>query len=167
MTTVLDTISDQNLLAPYFAGPSWDAWRVVLKGTFGEKMTPAERDQFRTLAERDPPPGRVREAFFAVGRRGGKDSICSAIAVHAAVFGDFKSLRPGERPVVLILAATKEQAAGLFSYVAGYFDSRVPMLAPLVQRMGDEIIQLTTGIDIIPREGRADHEFSTLHGDAR
>jgi hypothetical protein len=79
MTTVLDVITDTNLLGPYFAGPSWANWRVVLKATFGLRMTDAERDAFRTLADREPPPGRVREAFFAVGRRGGKDSIASPL----------------------------------------------------------------------------------------
>jgi hypothetical protein len=149
MTTVLDVITDTNLLGPYFAGTSWANWRVVLKATFGLRMTDAERDPFRTLADREPPPGRVREAFFAIGRRGGKDSVASAIAVHAAVFGNYAAhLRPGERPVVLIVAASKEQARGIVSYIAGYF-SPVPLLAPLVGRITDETIGLTTGADII------------------
>jgi hypothetical protein len=147
--SVLDTITDPNLLGPYFAGPSWSNWRVVLKATFGLKMTPTERARFRRLADRDPPPGRVREAYFAIGRRGGKDSVASAIATHAAVFGDYaRYLRPGERPVILCLAATREQAAGIFGYIAGYF-REVPMLAPLVQRVTDDCISLTTGADIV------------------
>jgi hypothetical protein len=161
MTTVIDVLTDENLLAPFFEGSSWSNWLIVLKATFGEGLTESERDQFRLLAEREPPPGRVREAFFAIGRRGGKDSIASAIAVHAAVFGDFaRFLRPGERPVVLVVAATKEQATGILAYIAGYFDGRVPMLAPLVQRITDESIELTTGVDIIVLSGN----YRTIRG---
>jgi hypothetical protein len=149
VTSVLDVIDDPHLLGPFFEGSSWANWRIVLKATFGEPMTEVERDQFRILAAREPPPGRVREAFFAIGRRGGKDSVASLVALHAAVFGDFQRyLRPGERPVILCLAASKDQATGILSYISGYFD-RVPMLAPLVQRMSDESISLTTGSDII------------------
>jgi hypothetical protein len=148
---IIDTISDENLLGVFFTGPSWSNWRLVLKAMHGLRMTPAERLRFRELADRDPPPGRVREAWLAIGRRGGKDSIASAIAVHAAVYGDFSPYtRPGERPVVLLLAGTKEQASGLFDYVAAYFDGRVPLLAPLVRKVNDRdgIIELTTGVDI-------------------
>src|SRR6266567_5508155 len=149
MPTVLDTITDTNLLGQFFAGPSWDNWRVTLKATFGHPMTEPERQTFRALADRAPPPARVREAWFAIGRRGGKDSIVSAIATHAAVFGNFKQfVRPGERPVVLIVAATREQASGMINYITGYFDS-VPLLAPLVQSRTDQSIGLTTGVDIV------------------
>jgi hypothetical protein len=161
MTTVLDVLNDDNLLGPFFTGSSWAAWRLVLKATFGQAMSSAERVRFRALAEREPPPGRVREAFFAVGRRGGKDSVASAIVVYAAVFGDFaRFLRPGERPVALIIASTKEQATGILAYIAGYFDGRVPMLAPLVQRITDESIELTTGVDIIVLSGN----YRTIRG---
>jgi hypothetical protein len=112
----------------------WANWRSVLKATFGDGLT-ADRARYRSLAERDPPPGCVREAYFAIARRGGKDGAASAIAVHAAVFGDFaRYLLTGERPFVLIVAATKEQASGILSYIGAYFDGRVPML---VQRITD------------------------------
>jgi hypothetical protein len=148
---ILDTIGDENLLGGFFAGSSWSNWRIVLKALHGLKMTPAERERFRQLADRDPPPGRVREAWLAIGRRGGKDSIASAIAVQAAVYGNYAAhVRPGERPIVLLLAATREQASGLFDYVAAYFDGRVPLLAPLVNKVNDRdgIIELSTGVDI-------------------
>ena len=146
---LLDMMADKQLLGPYFAGPSWSSWRTVLKGTLGERMTPREREHFHDLAERDPPPGRVREAWFAIGRRGGKDSIASAIAIHAAVFGQFeRHVRPGERPVILLLASTREQAGGLLQYVRGYFET-VPLLQPLVQRITGGLIELTTGVDIV------------------
>jgi hypothetical protein len=147
--SILGMLDDADLLAPFFAGASWANWRVVLKATFGLKMTMSERAQFCTIAERDPPPGPCREAWFAIGRRGGKDSVASAVAVFAAVFGDFqKFVRPGERPAVLLLAATKEQAGGLLSYIEGYL-REVPLLRPLVERRSGGVIKLTTGCDIV------------------
>jgi hypothetical protein len=147
--SIIDVISDDNLLGRFFEGSSWNNWRVVMQATFGLPMGRQERYRFRKLAERDPPPGRVREAWFAIGRRGGKDSICSAIATTAAVYGNFQRyVRPGERPVILCIASSKAQAGGLLSYIKAYFE-HVPMLTPLVSRITDTSIELTNGIDII------------------
>ena len=71
MLDIIHTITDPNLLGNYFAGPSWANWRIMLKATFGLRMDQSEHIRFRELAGRDPPLGRVREAFFAIGRRGG------------------------------------------------------------------------------------------------
>src|SRR3954454_20502609 len=39
------------------------------------------------MAERAPPPGRVKEFVCIIGRRGGKDSMASAICAYLAIFG--------------------------------------------------------------------------------
>jgi hypothetical protein len=48
--------------------------------------------------------------WCVVGRRGGKDSSASAIAPIAAIHDYSKFLRPGERGVVMCLAARRDQA---------------------------------------------------------
>ena len=106
--SIIDFITDEEVLGRDFAGPTWDAWRVTIKAAFGEELSRGERRRFRKLAERDPPTKRVREAWFVIGRRAGKDSIASAIAAYTAACGDFsKHLRRGERAVILCLAVDK------------------------------------------------------------
>jgi hypothetical protein len=65
-------------------------------------MTPEEIAFFKSVAGgRKPPSRRPREAWLAIGRRGGKDSVILAIATHAAAsFNPKGILRPGERVLV-------------------------------------------------------------------
>jgi hypothetical protein len=146
---IANFLEDPELLQPWFAGDSWSNWRVVLKGVFAEAMSEAERERFYELADRDPPKSRVREFWACVGRRGGKDSICSAVACYVAALGDFAAyVRPGERPQVLCLAVDRTQAGIVFSYIKGYFE-RVELLKPLVSKITADTIELTTGVDIV------------------
>jgi hypothetical protein len=120
---VVDAISDQNLLGQWFAGPSWSAWRAVLKGAFALPMTPEELVVFGELAGgRAPPRKRVRELWIVAGRRAGKDSIASAIAAWAAAGTDYRPLlRPGEAATVMCLAVDRDQAKIVSRYARAYF----------------------------------------------
>lgn len=104
--TIIDTLDDPTLFAPWFVGPSWNAWRVILKAAFCIPLNQDELTTFRELAgDRPPPERRVRELWVIAGRRAGKDSIASVIAAHiAAFFGHADRLRTGERGLVLNLA---------------------------------------------------------------
>src|SRR5215470_11145076 len=119
-----------------------------MKGALGEPMKAAERARFRELTDRDPPPGRVRELWLAIGRRGGKDSIAAALATHLAVFSDFR------RHLLLVsarrsscLAVNRVQASIVFGYIRANFE--VPLLAQLVQRETDGSLELHNGVDIV------------------
>src|ERR1051326_1532728 len=141
-------VSDDNLLGRDFSGPSWLNWIAVIKGAFGEELDRGEKRRFRLLAERDPPTNRVREAWFAIGRRAGKESIASAIATYLAACGDFqRHLRRGERAVIACLAVDRGQARIVFGYIKGYFEE-IELLRPLVQRMDDDTISLNNSVDI-------------------
>jgi len=142
-------LNDQNLLGSDFAAPSWDAWKNVLKGAFAEQMTDAEVARFRELASRDPPHRRVRELWLGVGRRGGKDSVASAIATYLAVYGNFApSLRRGEVASIVCLACTREQAAIVFGYIRGYFE-QIPVLKALVRSATDDTVVLSNNVEIV------------------
>ena len=61
------------------------------------------------------PPEPVREAWFQVGRRGGKSRVASVVAVFLACFRDYSGvLAPGECGVVMVLAADTRQARVIF-----------------------------------------------------
>jgi hypothetical protein len=164
-------ISDPNLLGPYFPSQpatnrrrrpvdTWRAWRIVLKGAFAELMTAAEVARFREIAGREPPTTRVRELWLALGRRAGKDSIASAIAVHAAATGDFaRNLRPGEKATILCLATNREQAAIVFNYVKASFE-QVPLLAPLVRCVDSDTVELNNGVEVTV----ATNSFRSIRG---
>jgi hypothetical protein len=148
LITTSDAISDPNLLGPAFAGPSWDTWRTVLAAAEGLPLTPCQLVQFRAVAERDPPPSRVKELWLIIGRRAGKDSIASAIATAAAM-GDYRAhLRPGEIAAILCLAIDRQQAKIVLRYVQAYFREN-PLLASLVARDTDDGLKLTNGVEII------------------
>jgi hypothetical protein len=148
MITPAGAIADPNLLAPYFAGDSWDLWRAVLKATYGEPLSSHELALFTEVAERGPPKRRVRELWAVISRRGGKDSVASACATAAAM-GDYSGLlRPGEKATVMLLACDRQQAKIVFRYIAGYF-AEVPLLRPLVAREVDDTIELTNGVEIV------------------
>jgi len=118
IATFSEFVSIPELLGNDFEGPSWDSWRVTMKGALGEEINEVERIRFRGLAGRDPPPGRVRELWLAIGRRAGKDSIAAALATYLAVFSDFRRYcRRGERTTVMCLAVDRPQAGIVFGYI--------------------------------------------------
>ena len=141
--SVSDAMASSKLLGPFFDGPSWSTWRTVIKAAFAEKMSAAEIEVFRSVAERDPPTQPVSEMVAVVGRGGGKDSIATLIATSIAVNFDPRrsKLRPGEKAVVTLLAVDRDQAGVAFSYIRGYFEE-VPALAKLVKHIGGDSIEL-------------------------
>ena len=83
-------------LEPPFTGPSWDNWKTVLKAGDGLRMSAAETEFFKSVTGgREPPTKRVRELWWVVGRRGGKDSVASVVAAHVAA--TFNSPAPAAR----------------------------------------------------------------------
>jgi hypothetical protein len=151
-TAGLDIVTAMNselLFAPWFPGKSWDHWRTVLKAAFALPMSEAERQFFRSVAERDPPQRSVRELWCVVGRGGGKDSIASLIAAHAAALFDQRrhKLRPGEKALVMCLACDRDQARIVLNYTRSYFTDIAP-LARMVRRETAHGFELNNGVDI-------------------
>ena len=148
----LDIVSAMNhpgMFKPYFKGRSWNGWRMVLKGAFALPMTEAEREFFRTIAEREPPAHRVKELWIVAGRRAGKDSIASLIVAHAAALfadGDDR-LRPGERALCMCLACDRDQSKIVLNYTRSYF-SNIPPLKAMVTRETSTGFELNNSVDI-------------------
>jgi hypothetical protein len=147
-TSVIDFISDPNLLGPHFSGPSWDRWRAVLRAGFALPMSKRERMLFAEVAgDRAPPKRRVKELVCCVGRGGGKNSIGGALATHIATTADFAGLRPGEAGTVMCLATDKSQAAIAFNYIRANLQD-TPLLRPLVRKVDGDRIVLRNGAEI-------------------
>ena len=107
--SIIDLIN--HLPSWWFHGASWDAWKTVLKATFGLPLDTGERERFATLTGRTSPPTQpVTECWCIVGRRGGKSIVAALIAVYLSCFKQYGALlAPGERGTVMVLARDRRQ----------------------------------------------------------
>jgi hypothetical protein len=148
--TILEALDDPHLLGAGFreAG-SWARWRVALAALFGLPMTAAAAAVFGEHTGRASPPLEpVREAWFIVGRRGGKSRMAAAVAVYLACFRDYRAvLAPSERGTLALIAADRQQARTVFRYVGALLDGS-PMLARLIERRTADSIELANDVTI-------------------
>jgi hypothetical protein len=158
--TIVQAMTSPALFGPYYAGPTWGPWEAVLKAGFGLPMTAEEVAFFKLVAGGRPLPAkRCRELVICAARRAGKDAIASLIcAWFAMTFRPDGRVRPGERPLILLLAAGRAQSRSLLSYVRGLFE--IPALKALITRETQDGFELSNGIDI--SVGTAD--FRTIRG---
>jgi phage terminase large subunit-like protein len=144
--TMRQALSDPDLLGGVLEGESWSAWRTMLIALMGEELTAEERIVFTSLTGRDREPGILVEEFWAiVGRRGGKTRAMSALATYIAGLCEY-DFAPGERGVIPIMAASKQQANVAFQYIAAVF-ARPPFDRLKIGGTADSI-SLSTGVDI-------------------
>lgn len=122
--TIDDAFTDKHLLGAALGDlKTWSTWRAVLKAAFGITLDEQEARIFAAVAgERAPPSQRVRELWAIVGRRSAKSRMAALIAVYVACFQKHK-LAPGERGLVLVLAATTDQAKVCFDYALGFLQA--------------------------------------------
>jgi hypothetical protein len=147
---IIAALGDERLFLPWFRGPSWNNWRVVLKAAYGIPLTDDETTFFKSIAgDRDPPSAQVRELWIVAGRRAGKDSIASGIAAFsAATFAGQKHLRPGERAYgAMCLACDRDQSRIVLNYTRSFFTD-VELLKGMVTRQTAIGLELSNGVDI-------------------
>ncbi len=142
-------MEDPALFGPWFDAPSWRPWKAIAKAMDGTALSPGELKVFRAVAGgRSTPAAPVRELWPICGRRAGKTLFASAKAVHAGAFVDYSPfLKPGERAVVMVVAADRDQAQVCFRYIEAFFDS-IPMLGTLVINRTKESIELANRVVI-------------------
>ena len=144
--TVLDAMDDAGL-----TGPTWDAWRTLLRATFGLPMSEGEDlARFRRHTGRESAPAvgeAVDECWTIAGRRGGKSRIASLVALYCALRFDASTLADGEVALIPLLAADRRQARIVMGYLKAL--CQLPVFHPYVHRItGREGIELHTGVNI-------------------
>ena len=154
-------LSDPDLFGSILAGVSFEAWRVMLIAIVGECLTDDERTIFKKLTGREREPGLlVDEAWFIVGRRGGKTRMATALGAYVAALCNHSDvLAPGERGTLPIMSASMWQATKALQYLDGIF-SHVPALKSLVTGQTADTLSLSNGIDIECRPA----SFRTIRG---
>jgi hypothetical protein len=149
MLSIVESMDDPGLFQPWFRGPTWNGWRTVLKAAYALPMNDVERAFFRTVAERDPPKKRVREAWLVAGRRSGKDSVASLVTAYSASMFDRKQseLRRGEKALCSCLASDRDQSKIVLNYVRSYFDD-LPLLRNMLGRNTATGFDLSNSVDV-------------------
>ena len=126
---------------------TWSMWRTVLKAAFGITLNRDEARAFASVAGgRESPTQRVRELWAIIGRRGAKSRMAALIACYVACFQKHK-LSPGERGLVLVLAATTDQAKVVFDYALGFLQAS-PILRQQIDTTTAHEIRLKNGLTI-------------------
>jgi len=146
---ILAALDDLNLLGASIRGPdSWKPWRALLAAAFGLPLSPDELALYRACTGRAVPPGApAAYLWLVIGRRGGKSFAMALVAVFLAVFRDWrKYLSPGERAIVLLVAADREQAKILHRYCQGILSP--PILQSHVLNVTTSEIELKGGVTI-------------------
>ena len=151
--TIIDAIDDPSLLGQAIKDPAtFRAWRALLKALFGLPMTEEELEVYQACTGLSVAP----KAAFAIlwlicGRRGGKSFVMALIAVFMAVFKDWRRyLSPGERAVVLVVAADREQAKVIRRYVSGILENKMfkrhveSETADSIELRGNVVIEVAT-----------------------
>ena len=94
---------------------------------------------FKEVAgNRVAPSQRVRELWVKVGRRSGKTRIAAAICCYIAAIEQHK-LAPGEIGHVLLIAASRDQAAVAYEYVRGFLRSSPLLRQQIVSETASEV----------------------------
>ena len=149
--SILDACRSSKLFKPWFARSpeSWRPWFAFLRVLFGLPLSADELALFRRCTGRDKPrEGGYLESWLCCGRRAGKSFMLALIAVFLATcrsWGEY--LAPGEKAVVMIIAADRRQARVIYRYAHALL-TRVAVLKPLVEREVAEVIDLSNGISI-------------------
>jgi hypothetical protein len=103
-----------------------------------------------------PPGAPAAYLWLVIGRRGGKSFAMALIAVYLAVFRDWrKYLSPGERAIVLLVAADREQAKILRRYCQGILSA--PILQSSIWNVTASEIELqgSVTIEVVTRSYRS------------
>jgi hypothetical protein len=148
MITIPEALHDERLLGAALDDiTSWRTWLTVLKAAFALPLDEDERAIFAAVAGgRALPSKRVRELWAVVGRRAGKSRIAAALAVYSAAFLPHRLAR-GERGLVLVLAASRDQARVVFDFTRGFLEES-PVLRREIEGITAHEIRLRNGVTI-------------------
>jgi phage terminase large subunit-like protein len=159
--TIDKILRDNRLLGKTLGDPAtWTTWIAVLKAAFALPLSAEELEVFNAVAGGRPlPKKRVRELWCVCGRRGGKSRMAAALAIYFALFEKHPKLVAGERGMVLVLAASRDQAQVVFQYTHAFLTERA-VLRKEIDTTTQTEIRLKNGITIAIHS----NSFRTVRG---
>jgi hypothetical protein len=145
---IVNAMENPALFQRWYDGASWAGWKAILRAAYNLPMSGQDREFFQAVADREPPPQRVKELWVAAGRRSGKDSVASLCAAFAAAtFNQGHLLRPGEKALILCLATDRAQATICLNYCRSLFTT-TPMLRAMITRETALGFELSNSCDV-------------------
>lgn len=146
---ILQAMDDPAIFGKAVEGQSYDAWRAFFAALFGLPLDDAMLATWTECTGRkEPPTEPSRESWLVFGRRGGKSFAMSILAVHLAVFRDYRPyLSPGEIATIMLIAADRKQARTVHRYIVGLLEA-TPMLRQAILRQSDESVELSNRVSI-------------------
>jgi hypothetical protein len=158
--TIADAFCDKRLFAAAFDDlASWNVWLTILSAAFALPLTAEQLQIFSSIAGgRLPPEKAVRELWVVAGRKSGKSRIAALVSIYLALFVRHK-VAPGERPMVLAIAGSLDQARTTFGFVKGFLEAS-PTLRREVVDIGRLEIKLRNGVIIAVHS----NSFRTVRG---
>ena len=149
--TIVEAIRNSELFRPLFRNlDTWHVWvNVVLKAAYGLPLGSSELKTYQDITGRRKTPIKpVKVLCIIAGRRSGKSYTISIKAVYQALFFNYRPyLAPGERAIIVILAADRTQARTIFGYIHGILHSS-PTFEQYIINETKERIELSTQVDI-------------------
>lgn len=158
--TITQALLDRKLFGAALGNlASWSTWLAIWRAAFGLPLNAKMQASFAAVAGgRAPPTKRVRELWAVAGRRSGKSRMAAAIAIYLACFIKHQ-LTAGERGMVLVLAASMDQAGVVFGYVRGFLEAS-PVLRNEIASATRNEVTLRNGIVIAVHT----NSFRTVRG---
>jgi hypothetical protein len=97
--TILETIRDAHLFAPWFRGAFWHAWEACLAAIFGLPMSEAMRGTFTHRTGRQTPPeAPARGAWLVVEGAEGATEAAGRPSIGGPAQAVERSIRPKSTP---------------------------------------------------------------------
>jgi hypothetical protein len=143
---IIEAIKDPKL----FRDTLSEAQETALRALYGLPLSDSQLEIYcRATGRASYEPREHRECMFICGRRSGKSSrIAANVAVYEACFRKHV-LATGERGHVVVLAATKKQAAIVYSYILARLESSPYLRRMLAADPKVEEVELTNRISIM------------------
>jgi hypothetical protein len=144
--TIARAINDKRLFGAALGDlSSWQVWLTILSAAFALPLTDDQAQTFTAIAGgRLPPAKAVRELWIVAGRRSGKSRMAALVATYLALFAKHKKA-PGERPMVLVIAGSVDQADAVFGFIKGFIEQS-PALSREVVAFKRREVALRNGV---------------------
>ena len=140
--TITQAMSRADIFGPFFAGPSFDNWRVVLKAIFAEPMSPDDLAVYQRFTGRTAAPNKqFTEAALVMGRRSGKTRFMALIATYLACFRQYdRYLAPGEVATVAVISQNRQQARTAMRFISGLINAVPGLQSAILAEDGEKIV---------------------------
>lgn len=147
---IIEALTSPDWWGPWFKKPeSWGGWFAFWRAAFALQMDASDLAIFRECTGRtEPPTEPAKEITEIIGRRGGKTRGAAVTTAWLACFVDWRPfLAPGEKAVVMLLAADRRQARVALRYIKSLLLDH-PQLKKLVANETQESIELRNRVVI-------------------